>query len=715
MTNYSFFIKENVAPFAAKKIGVYKDGVRVGSIPLGSFKPNYGERLYRFGLLSDVHNESSQSTENGEDLINALTYFNNKEDIEFTIISGDLTQTSYSSRDLTTEMTIWKNNKDRVSPNTPVYPTTGNHDCPQSSDVDINTFFSYTDAAGIAPSSGAQFSYEITKTHTTSGGRTVTDHFLFLGMKRYEFASNTYSSTDLTWLRNKLEAYKNDRCFVITHMFIPSYAGNLNNIYPTGNWLSGTMLTQVKALVDSYPRAIWFSGHSHWKWYLQKYQDRANVYPLTNEGRNIAWTVHLPSCASPIDSNGSSRVSQALQSEGGVCDVYEDYVVIRGIEFKGPNDSSYTQRYIPIAQYLLKTAPEGSGGGGQTDENGNTVFAASIDNWQINTTKSNTGGTASTYVSISNSGGNSVTTVTLDAGGEGLLFTSENLTASGTMTIMWDSLVIESPAGTVLSNPAHYGWYNSADTSIANNKGYSITSPVTPSTSSNTGRDNNKYGCQFNVSSTFYTQNGLTANTPVIAKFTNLRYTVEGYSGTTDFNNSVYGQSGGQGTTTAKNTLIVKADGTSKGLGIVLGQTSSRTCYLKYEGIKVVTSGNTDVTSNFTSVAATSSNQYNVGAYNSNAKYQYAAPNTVITVQANNSSNYPSSYVLPLVQTASSATNLPLYVQLKGIKWSNDNTNWYDFDSNSTTLLGGGSWGKADLPYRWSDDIVSNPTTLTFS
>lgn len=97
-TNFTDLIKNNVAPYSASKIGVYgSDGSRVGEIPLGAFKPNYGERLYRFGLLSDVHNEDSQSTENAQDFINALTELNNKESIEFICITGDLTQYSHST------------------------------------------------------------------------------------------------------------------------------------------------------------------------------------------------------------------------------------------------------------------------------------------------------------------------------------------------------------------------------------------------------------------------------------------------------------------------------------------------------------------------------------------------------------------------------------------------------------------------------------------
>lgn len=360
MADYTDFIKINKAPYAAAKIGVYNSsGSRVGSIPLAEFKPNYGERLYRFGLLSDVHNETSQADENQTDIRNALSYLNNDQSVEFTVISGDLTQLSYSNNNIATEMALYQENIRLASPNTPVYPTTGNHDCPQSSNVDITTFFNYAGLSDIAPANGATYSYEVTKTHTAANGTVYTDHFLFLGMKRYQFTSATYADGDLTWLAEKLEAYKNDRCFIITHMFFPTRSGNFKNIYPSGNWLSGNQLTTLQNLCDTYKRTYWFNGHSHWKWYLQKYEDKANIYPVSNLNRSCGWCIHCPSCASPIDSDGTStRVSMPGQSEGAVVDVYPDKIVVRGVTFKDASDTDYTTRYLPIAQYVLPTDPE---------------------------------------------------------------------------------------------------------------------------------------------------------------------------------------------------------------------------------------------------------------------------------------------------------------------------------------------------------------------
>ena len=346
---YSDFIKENIAPYAADHIGVYNDkGEKVGDIKLNGLKPEYGERLYRFGLLSDVHNQSSQTSENTADLQNALTVFNEKESVKITCICGDISQNA-----TTTEFQLFKDNVRAKSPNTTVFTTTGNHDCPTSGAFNDATWSGYT---------GTKKTFYFTNI-TTNG---VLDVFVFFGLTNWSLGSNgtPYSTEDIDWLEDLLEKYKNNRVFIFTHLFFPTKAGNLNDIYPSGNWLGGAQLTRIQALNEKYVNSIWFSGHSHWKWYLQKYQDRANIYrSYDDDGKpTCGWCVHVPSCASPIDSDGSSRLECGKnsndvceQSEGAIVDVYKDYIDIRGVTFKDYGDDDYVTRYLPIANYRLDT------------------------------------------------------------------------------------------------------------------------------------------------------------------------------------------------------------------------------------------------------------------------------------------------------------------------------------------------------------------------
>jgi hypothetical protein len=239
---------------------------------------------------------------------------------------------------------VYKGIVEDKSYNTPVYTTTGNHDCPNSGDLNNSDWEPYT---------GNPKTFEFVQ---RIGNKDV--HFLFLGMNRYSLGDGgiPYLDSDIEWLEEKLEEYRNERCFVFTHLFFPEKAGNFKQIYPSSNWLGGEQLTKLLELNEHYLNTVWFSGHSHWKWYLQKYEDKANVYRSYDENGNptCGWCVHIPSCASPIDSDGvSSRVSKGLESEGGIVDVYEDYIVIRGMVFK--DTDTYTNLYLPIAQYKLDT------------------------------------------------------------------------------------------------------------------------------------------------------------------------------------------------------------------------------------------------------------------------------------------------------------------------------------------------------------------------
>lgn len=356
---YSYFITENVAPYASSKIGVYdSDGNRIGGISLNTLKPDYGTRLYRFGLLSDVHNNNDSggnynesATENAEDLQRALEYFNNKQSVSYTCICGDVT---YDGDE--TDLSIYSNLVDTYSPNTYVYTTTGNHD--------VQYGFSSIKSTWIEKTGCEQY-FVIDK----QSDDTHIDHFIFFGCNIYkgmDTSQGPYSNEGLTWLETQLKKYKNHRCFIFTHYFFPDSddgCGNLGQIYPSGNWLCGTSKTKMLELRNTYKNTIWFSGHSHWKWYLQKYETNANIYRKYDSDGNPAsgWCVHVPSCAYPIDSdygngspqstgseNTSMRMVKGLESEGAIVDVYDEYIDIRGMDLKNG-------KYLPIAQYRLDT------------------------------------------------------------------------------------------------------------------------------------------------------------------------------------------------------------------------------------------------------------------------------------------------------------------------------------------------------------------------
>jgi hypothetical protein len=97
----------NIAPYLAEKIIVKNSNNRiVGYASLGNYKPEYGERLYRFAVLSDVHfNESDTSVQESNNMLpiddaildfkRAINFIstkpeNDSDNIEFVCICGDI-------------------------------------------------------------------------------------------------------------------------------------------------------------------------------------------------------------------------------------------------------------------------------------------------------------------------------------------------------------------------------------------------------------------------------------------------------------------------------------------------------------------------------------------------------------------------------------------------------------------------------------------------
>lgn len=326
LAHYEDFIDANIAPPQARTMGIYDSGNnRVGALRLSGLKSRSAKTpLYSFGVLTDVH-YGVPKIDPVNDFVRALDFFA-AEGASMVCICGDISEKGKEE-----DFEAYANTVARSK--IPVYTTTGNHDCTKKG-LDVELWEKYTGKPLVF-----EQSVEV-------GGRT--DHFLFLGMKLWNF-KEAYHDEHIDWLASKLEEYKGERCYVITHLFFPDRAGNLNGIYPPKNWLKGAQLERLEDLCRKYHNSIWFSGHSHWEWALQKYQDKANVHRDYQDGKPMSgWSVHVPGCGCPITSDGTTRVNNPPASEGALVQVYKDHVVLVGVDLKNG------QR-LPIAIYHLDT------------------------------------------------------------------------------------------------------------------------------------------------------------------------------------------------------------------------------------------------------------------------------------------------------------------------------------------------------------------------
>jgi hypothetical protein len=323
MSKYYDFIPENTALPDTRRIGIYdSNGNRVGQIPLGSLTPpNRGNMIYKVGVLSDIH-LPSQTGE--EDFQRAMSYLVSTEQVDFITICGDLTYNGTN-----TELANYKTKVNSYQGNTPVYAITGNHE-------NYPNGVAQGDIAGrIETYTGHPLYYSFTKNN---------DVYIMVGIRSND-ASDLFTTDELQWLYETLEANRNKRCFVFEHVFPYDGSGDVLDAYGT-DLLAGNCGKVFLALMRHYKNVIWFHGHSHVKFDGQIYGYMANIDTIYG-----MYSLHIPSLCYPAEGDADRGYLYA-ESEGYVVDVYENGIHLRGRDFAY---NTYEGRWLPIASYWLDT------------------------------------------------------------------------------------------------------------------------------------------------------------------------------------------------------------------------------------------------------------------------------------------------------------------------------------------------------------------------
>lgn len=304
---------------------------RKGSIALGTLTPpELGRKLYSNGAISDVHVQYDTAA---SDFQKALSYAETH--CDFTCIAGDLT----NSGAVEDQLAVYKSIVDTFAITKPVYAIAGNHEHYD------NYSHSY-----LEQYTGYPLYYSFTKGN---------DVFIMVGhYGGYKgdgigwLADETWSAEELKWLYETLEANRNRRCFVFTHVLPHEHGvGNPNNLYVTSKkpalWYTNDAGNGQSfiSLLRHYQNTILFHGHSHTRFRLQELDEKANYSDV--DGYR---SVHIPSLAMPRDflGDGEELADCYVESEGYIVDVYEDGVILRGRDFV--NDE-----FLPIATYYIDT------------------------------------------------------------------------------------------------------------------------------------------------------------------------------------------------------------------------------------------------------------------------------------------------------------------------------------------------------------------------
>lgn len=350
---YRHFIPQNTAPKGTKRIGVYKDGKKVATIPLGRMTPPAKEKLYSFGIVSDTHmgyNSYTDKTDpltvgtsledgmgygqppNGTNLRKALEYMV-EQGCSFVCNGGDLTNIGFYFARGDTELYPYQFQEYRdifaLFPSLEVYNVMGNHESYNSDIVNnLDDMEKYTGTREIA------FYFE-----------RGDDVFLIVGQ-----LTSTIPMTEahLQWLTDRLEEFKDRRCFVFIHSFMRNDSGSAcgarkNDIFSMSWGESKT--NSFKQMLAKYPNVVLFHGHSHMKFESQEYDVDA-----TYTEKNGFKSVHIPSLGDPRKLTGADG-SWEEDKYGGqfyVVDVYDDCIVLNGMYVYRENRTTTVLKIVPI-------------------------------------------------------------------------------------------------------------------------------------------------------------------------------------------------------------------------------------------------------------------------------------------------------------------------------------------------------------------------------
>lgn len=330
-------------PDGTEKILVTLDGEILETLEIPEAKIiDRGSKTYSFGSISDLH-FNRYELEDGSDVAEktfarALTFFD-EADVSLVAMPGDISSNGEKEA-------FMAFNRIASEYDFPVYTTSGNHDMYEEYEREnwqqyMNVgVYGEEKAQGVknVSENGLDFVYE----ESASG-----DIFIFLHQTstNYGLLKNALLETSqLEWLETQLETYKDKAVYLFFHTILNSAKGNpfmgTGNLQNSLGWSYPLFYTpgandevKLRELMREYDNVTMFNGHSHWAYHMQKLNPNLNI---SKNGEDGATFVHVSSVSSPRVTGDYQILWSGTDpdmSEGYLIDVYEDSMVLYGVDF----------------------------------------------------------------------------------------------------------------------------------------------------------------------------------------------------------------------------------------------------------------------------------------------------------------------------------------------------------------------------------------------
>lgn len=384
------------------------------SIPIQDLYKNNKEPLYKIGLMSDIHyndtDESDQDpttignddgSEYSEDLQNALHTFID-EGVDFVSCSGDI------STDWSAHLKNYKLCVDTYAPNLSIFTCSGNHDTKPkykyhelwksvsainpNNEYEIIYFKDYeqyrdnddyyhTEESGEGTSFyfkkyfgedkfdvyiylNVEYGWNNPDNYNTHDCRMLNEDELLVNQSvDYSNDYHLYHPQTLRCLEEILEEYKDHRCFIFTHLMLMDKAGNYhqeNNYMTNSDNYYPYAETHIDILRGDQGKFIQqlMEKYSNNLWFCGHSHYKWNWEKLDHDinitKSNKSYNVHLPSLSRPLPYGIKSYQTAQNDSEAAIMEVYDNYVIIKGMVMKEKDfdnsSSTFTIEQFPEDQ-----------------------------------------------------------------------------------------------------------------------------------------------------------------------------------------------------------------------------------------------------------------------------------------------------------------------------------------------------------------------------
>ena len=323
-----------------------------------------GDKLYSFGIVSDIHCGTASSN-SGYSLTNdipaAWRYFN-EQDVNFICSTGDVINGGVGSSEA--QLTAFFNVTNDVTNNEKAlkfYPGRGNHDCQEQNqslwlsimNLPKDLVIRYGDPS-LTTYNGT-ISADIYRLDILE-----TDMFIMQSVGT-SYGSKPTNEDQQTKLTELLTNNKDKRIFYFMHVPMERTVGDPFSAYDLQNGaypqIGTTYYNWFMNLMANNRNVIFFNGHTHFQFEDALNDPNTIVY---DDNGTYGWFIHIPSLGIPREwTTGISYHTSKDRSQGGIVDVYKDYIIIRGRDFGTINEDNL-QIYdiqahnVPVGQIILK-------------------------------------------------------------------------------------------------------------------------------------------------------------------------------------------------------------------------------------------------------------------------------------------------------------------------------------------------------------------------